>query len=213
MKCEDFAGIVADLNREGVLHSLERTRALEHAGDCARCTQRLEEARGIEAALSDLVLETDAVGAPESVRQAILRELGARASGTAAASRPPRVTERRPLWAWATATAAALAVTALVSSVLLRNAPGSSRDVAAPTARTVASDAAVRTEGDGEFVPLQYGDLLADSDSFLIVRVRLDRSRLADLGLSVVTASDADTVPADLLLGQDGIARAIRLVE
>jgi len=212
MRCEDFGEIVAELNREGALHPEERTRALKHAAGCASCTLRLEEARGTEAALSDLAAETDAVGPPESLRRATLRKFGERVSETAAASRPFRWA-LGPRWRWTAAAAAAVAVIALVSPLLLRNVRQVSRDAAVRMARTAVQGTATRTENAGEFVPLQYGDLLADSDSFVIVRVRLDRSRLVDLGFGADVASDPDTVPADLLLGQDGIARAIRFVE
>ena len=45
-----------------------------------------------------------------------------------------------------------------------------------------------------------------------LVRVELPRSALASFGLPVNAEATGDRVKADVLMGQDGIARAIRFV-
>jgi len=63
-----------------------------------------------------------------------------------------------------------------------------------------------------EFVPLVYGDPLADVDAVHVVRVAVARSALAGYGLPVSGRPEASVVSADVLVGQDGLARAIRFV-
>jgi hypothetical protein len=62
-----------------------------------------------------------------------------------------------------------------------------------------------------DFVPLVVGDAppLASGQ---LVRVELPRSALAALGLTLDPARAGDTIKADVLVGDDGLARAIRFV-
>lgn len=60
----------------------------------------------------------------------------------------------------------------------------------------------------GEFFEIPYAPALSDYDSGQVVRVNLRGSSVWRLGVPVLT----DKVQADVLVGDDGIARAIRLV-
>jgi hypothetical protein len=64
-----------------------------------------------------------------------------------------------------------------------------------------------------EFVPLEDGDALRDVESVQLVRVELSPSTLSALGWTVGDEAVARHVNADLVVGQDGVARAIRLVQ
>jgi hypothetical protein len=64
-----------------------------------------------------------------------------------------------------------------------------------------------------EFLPLGYGSALSLQDGGQIVRVEVPRSTLVSFGLPVNTARVGQRVKADLLLGVDGSARAIRFVQ
>ena len=61
------------------------------------------------------------------------------------------------------------------------------------------------------FIPLPAADGLPGFDSGMIVRVALPTASLPAFGLAIAPES-TQTVNADLLVGQDGQARAIRLV-
>lgn len=62
------------------------------------------------------------------------------------------------------------------------------------------------------FLPVAGGDVFAPLDRGRVVRVRMPRSALAVFGLPVNEDRIADSVRADVLLGEDGMARAIRFV-
>jgi hypothetical protein len=63
-----------------------------------------------------------------------------------------------------------------------------------------------------EFFPLLEGDDLSSLESGQIVRVELQGSELLAVGLPVDAAMTDEPVKADVVLGHDGLARAIRFV-
>lgn len=63
-----------------------------------------------------------------------------------------------------------------------------------------------------DFLPLTYDSNVASMDSGHIVRVELPRSALASMGLPMNIERAGEPVKADVLLGEDGVARAIRFV-
>jgi hypothetical protein len=63
-----------------------------------------------------------------------------------------------------------------------------------------------------DFIPLAQGGNFGQSEAGHIVRVELPRSALTSFGLPFNAESAGGRVKADVLLGEDGIARAIRFV-
>jgi hypothetical protein len=62
------------------------------------------------------------------------------------------------------------------------------------------------------FYPLVEEDEMAPLESGVIVRVEAPASTLISFGLPITAENINRTVQADLLLGQDGLARAIRFL-
>ena len=71
------------------------------------------------------------------------------------------------------------------------------------TAREIATD----------FIPLSYMNVASLQDGGQIVRVELPRSALVNFGLPVNMDRYNEKVKADVLLGFDGLAHAIRFVQ
>ena len=64
------------------------------------------------------------------------------------------------------------------------------------------------------FVPLPYAESDVPLEEAVIVRVQLPRSELGRLGLPLAVTTGANSnISADLLIGQDGITRAVRIVK
>ena len=63
-----------------------------------------------------------------------------------------------------------------------------------------------------DFMPLSYGGQFSQMDEGQVVRVELPRSALHSFGLPVNAERAGERVKADVLLGHDGVARAIRFV-
>jgi hypothetical protein len=119
-----------------------------------------------------------------------------------AAHTPPRARHR----ARAVALAAAAALGAVALAALLTRAglwDARERDGAAGAPAAVAS---VAPAAAAPFQPLAFTPALSASQSYSVVRVRIP---LAALAPGHVAPADA-TIEADLLVGEDGLARGIR---
>jgi len=64
-----------------------------------------------------------------------------------------------------------------------------------------------------DFYPLPDADGLPPVESALVVRVQLPMASLELIGFPINQDRAADPVEAEVLLGQDGLARGVRLVE
>ena len=84
----------------------------------------------------------------------------------------------------------------------VRTPAGVSREAAANTREEIATD----------FMPLTYDGSFSQLDDGQVVRVELPRSALHSFGLPVNAERGGERVKADVLLGHDGVARAIRFV-
>jgi hypothetical protein len=67
-------------------------------------------------------------------------------------------------------------------------------------------------DDNGEFYPISYAgnETLAGGR---IVRVDLPREQAFAMGIRVPLENDSDTVRADIIVGPDGVPRAVRLVK
>ncbi|HEX8844691.1 MAG TPA: hypothetical protein VF791_08615 [Pyrinomonadaceae bacterium] len=63
-----------------------------------------------------------------------------------------------------------------------------------------------------EYLPLTYGVNLSQLEGGQVVRVELPRSAMQSFGLPMNAERAGERVKADVLLGHDGVARAIRFV-
>jgi hypothetical protein len=70
----------------------------------------------------------------------------------------------------------------------------------------------VVTEAVTEFYQLREGDDLTALGTLQLIRVELPSSALSDVGLPVSLEAVNARVKADVVLGEDGLARAIRFV-
>ena len=66
--------------------------------------------------------------------------------------------------------------------------------------------------GVEEFEPVPGAAGLPDLESGSVVRIAVPVGALPEYGLDIVQGGSKTTVDADVLVGQDGLARAIRLV-
>lgn len=85
-----------------------------------------------------------------------------------------------------------------------RNVGGTSPNAAAASGE--------RPEITTEFIALAHGGGFAAGDGAHVVRVELPRTALERFGLTFNAERSGGRVKADVLLGQDGVARAIRFV-
>jgi hypothetical protein len=81
-------------------------------------------------------------------------------------------------------------------------------DVAAP-AEAAANEPYVASD----FVPVPFTGAINSDDPGMIVRVQLTRASLAQLGYPVAETPDEDLILADVLVGEDGWPRGVKLIQ
>ena len=197
MNCREFDDLVFEFARGWVADGA----ALAHTDTCSRCAARLASEREVAAALRILATSSQSLDAPARVERVLLAAYrrGARAQSAARSG---------ALWpAWGIA--AALAVLA-VAAALQPRAP-------APVALHNAAASQVVESADTGEVATQYFALEQDTDlSALegapVVRMKLPRTALTAFGLPMNPERAEEPVQADVVLGPDGFARAVRFV-
>jgi hypothetical protein len=144
--------------------------------------------RSLEAAFRAVAEEDAGIGASPAVEARLLAEVRSIAAG-----------RRRRRFAAALGIAAALLLAVSVPAWRMLARP----PVPAPSTREVTT----------EFLPLLYSSIPASHVQ--MVRLAVPRAALASFGLAPLEALDrasAGTVLADVLVGDDGLARAVRFV-
>lgn len=228
MTCRDFDEIVHGLVRLELLDVRLREEALEHTARCSECEERMAQARLLAEATELAVSRAPEHGASPRVEAALL---------TAFRNRRRRVTWWRRL-EWATATAAAVGLAGFFWVAPYRSkeptapAPGrgvssqsrgpqdaSGPDLSSPGDQNSAAEtnvvrlAASGAYEAGDFVLLPFAGGIEPEDAGMVVRVQLTPASLAELGYPMAEASDEGLVRADVLVGEDGWPRAVRLVQ
>jgi len=133
--------------------------------------------------------------------------------------KPQELSQAQPLPTQAPAEAKVEKPGILVGGDVARQ--GSSKKAAARTPRAARSfkhearaesAAAVAQTNGNEYFPLTYLAGATAMESGTVVRVELSRTALISLGVPVQPDRPEETLKADVVLGDDGVARAIRLV-
>src|SRR5690242_6509187 len=111
---------------------------------------------------------------------------------------------RRYKWMYVWQSAAVLALAFALSSLLMRNA----RQAELPAAHSDAQQFGPAALPG--FVPLPYGESGVPLGEAVVMRVQLRASDVTALGVSVPPGHTHGQIGADVLIGQDGVARAVR---
>ncbi len=194
MKCHEFASGIVDLAR-GVAGEPAAEAALrEHIADCDECAARLRREERLTAGLRALSRGMEAPDSGGLEARLLERFDLERESAVRGAVRLDR---------WYAAAAVLVMVLGLAAAWrTIRAQPGAG---AAP---------ASQAQEDGTaFVPWPGAAALPDFESGQLVRTELPPSVLPLLGFEMTDAPADGHVVADVLYGQDGLARAVRLVK
>ncbi len=194
MRCEALDEIIAELGRDASVALSQRMMLEAHAVRCERCASRLAEERQLTAALRSLACADANARTPTRVEDQL------RATFRRQHRAPPTCSPTR---SWLrSALAAALLVLALF--FIRPEAPVPHAVPAAP--------ATAEAQADG-FIPIRLADSQPNGDGVWIARVEMAPQALAALGLPLLVEVETDRpIMADILLGQDGLAQAIRFV-
>lgn len=94
-----------------------------------------------------------------------------------------------------------------------RRGNGHKKGVGQTTNGVVADNSIANEEVATDFMPIGYVNSLSLQDGGSVVRVELPRSTIVSMGFAVNMNRYGERVKADVLMGADGLARAIRFVQ
>jgi hypothetical protein len=192
MSCHEFETRLVELARGQQVEGESAVR--RHAHDCAACRARLDTELALTAGLQALANETPA-GASPALEMRVLSAFDAAQAATVA---------REGEWRSWLAAAAAVAV-------LVTGLAAAWRGFHAGPGTPVTAGGRVAAEPAPEFVPWPGAAALPAFESGHLVRTELPASVLPLLGITP-SGPARNTVVADVLVGQDGLARAVRVV-
>lgn len=225
MNCAEFAIVVHELAAEDsradkkTLSAAEAISARFHAEICAVCAARLHEAQSVAMALNFAAEQAAKTGVRAQVEMTVLEAFREHQRTTKPVQYEPR---RSPVrWTeWIAVSAAAAVLLAVGAWKFSRtHSPKVSRtSIASPAddanaGTEPAADSRDTAVQDSDFVPLPYGEDFSADDSGVVVRVSMTRDALESLGYPVDEVRGQDVVQADLVVGEDGWPRAVRLVQ
>jgi len=194
MTCRELKFDLIDFAR-GVALDPSRAAAVErHLRDCAPCSAIVGRQRDITASLRRLAKEQRALALDPARLNSLVAAVGRR-----------RGRSRRATIAVGLSLAASILIVVSLSVGVTREppTPGSSQAVAATLAPPTGAETA--------FVVLPGADALPRLESGRVIRIEIPESELTAVGLW--SPPHAGVVQADVLVGQDGLARAVRLVK
>jgi hypothetical protein len=239
MNCQTFRTIVDEIDLPDGLEATALDDALGHAQACSRCARQLHQARELALSLQALARADRRRQASEHTEACLLLAFRAQkgvessrawrgwmaaaaavilALGLGLLWRHSSMTGRRPpvrsvasVPAPGAPQASAQLTPALTVSPPYRSAPDSTNGI-----RTGKRHGSVSPEVEAEeladFVPLPFADQDTPVASGEVVRIQLSEADLGLLGVPVSDDASGRSLTADVVIGEDGVARAIRFL-
>lgn len=242
MNCHEFDEVVNSLARDQMMEASVKAKAQTHVASCETCRAGLEDERKLTASLRALAGETANVGASAACEEYLMDVFESEVARSARRSTRPRwayavgaiaamfllmigISVWRSRSVKAPQLTAASAFGVAISSTITSHAASLSNELPFTThpARTGGRGRNLRQprtrhplkaseEIATDFIPVTFGNNGLEAGS-QIVRVELPRSTLANFGLPMNMDRADHPVKADVLVGMDGVARAIRFVQ
>jgi len=230
MNCKEFEAVALEFVRGDMTDVPAQQNLLAHARTCAHCARRLGAERLLTSVVATVIAQDRERSAPQRVEKALLtafheqqkykrsRRLwmrptiaGAIAAGLilAAVISVPRAEKAKVVTVKQALPAAPVPVIAPVYRAVKKPPPRTLR--AGVRKRPNTKTAALPREIMTDFIPMTYDPHPIERGR--VVRVRLPRTALAAFGLPVNEQQAEQPIRADVVLGEDGLARAIRFIE
>jgi hypothetical protein len=180
----------------------------EHVKQCPECAGLLERQRRLVSGLRSMAGDMRAVAAPPRVEHHLMEEFRRQM----APAKPRAIRVRwMPAFSWAAAAAAVIAVGVWVAPQRHAATPATHHsNTSAVELASLADDGAADDDG---FIPLPNTERVGPNDDVNVVRMELPRSAMLVVGLDVSPERVSEPVQADVMLGPDGLARAVRFVD
>ena len=194
MNCQEFWNAMPEF---------EPNAEHSHLAGCPVCQARWNHRREIEAGLRAVAADCRKLEAPARVEARLLKAFRAQ-SGI-----PERRAQRRwiPALTWAAAFATMLA---LGFFLMQQREPEAARSMAPHGTERASLEMPNDMEG---FIPLPNTEAVQANEEMGVVHVEVPRSAMLAVGLEVSADRAGEMVQADVMLGSDGVARAVRFLD
>jgi hypothetical protein len=191
--------------RESRLEIVERVRSgapaghalANHMAECLRCAERWETEMELSRGMRDARSSIMRLRSTPDARTRLMAEFDER--------RHHAFKQRWLVWAMA-------AITTLVLVGALKQVQWGARGTAPRTVQMGADHNTVDLMAENGFVPVPYAAPLAPGEFVEVVQRELTPAALARMGF-VIQSSYSSDVTAELMVGQDGLPRAVRVPE
>lgn len=190
----------------------------EHLQRCEPCAVRLRSQLALKQGLRAVAGKLRRIEAPARVEARLVAAFRAQSGIAASGSRSFRGRAPwMPVLTWAAAVAAVFALAVL----LIRGrqpdlpAPAVSRgpELALNTMPAEFGNVDGASLVESGFIPLPNAAQIDPNEEVNLVRVEVPRSAMIALGYDVKPEEASDSVKADVMLGNDGLARAVRFLD
>ena len=196
MNCRNWIAELVECARTGLQPGVELQR---HLRECSGCSERWEDERNLSVQFRSMRNAAATWRQPDAQRDRIMREFELE-----------RLDAVYPTLRWALSAAAVL----LVSVALVYDWQSGRPPVPALETNTLNIPRTPDIEElpvDGGFVAVPYAPPLAPGEFVRVVRTELRPIALARMGI-YVNAVDLSDIPTDVLVGEDGFPRAVRVI-
>jgi hypothetical protein len=196
------------MNCQEFWNSMPEPAAHPHLQSCAGCARRMQRRRELAAGLSALASGMRRVGAPARVEERLTAAFRAH-GGVVHSGRPSR--RWIPALTWGVALAATIGAGLFLigqrQPEAQRPAPVRWAELAAMRGPSAADLEAASEEG---FLPLPGAVHLPAAEEYTVLHMELPRSSMLSVGIDIAPDQADETVRADVMIGGDGLARAVR---
>ncbi len=227
MNCREYESELIELARNGSLDREDRARVLAHVGICDACRTMLQSQKRLNIAASILTAEAGQTSMPPQAEHVLLAEFES-AHRTRRVERPQRrrfvygvlggavAASLAVLWwlAYRPAPKVELAISAPAAVIAAASAPATVQPTLAVTKLRPAKPIhrPTQTEPEQPFIAIPYTLPVEAWERTDVVRMDMPVSALVAAGLPMGMVDPGAEARTDVLVGQDGRARAVRLI-
>lgn len=205
MNCSNWTKELVESARRSGLRAEPGRELRAHLNVCAGCRERWDAEQQLTSHFEVMREQMRPLRSPAAQREVLMRDFS-------------RIHARRtvPSWAWALGAAAALVLAVMIGHMLGEAAKKPAREVRKTQAAlyeasdVLSNDASALSSDD--FIAVPYTPPLAPGEMVRVLHEDLYPQALASMGVEVDPAW-TDRVPAEVVVGEDGLPRAVRITE
>jgi hypothetical protein len=215
MNCNFRRGQLIELARNGSPDAIERNRVMAHLNVCRSCRLLMEEQVGLTAAIEEFAADSD-MAPPANLASIVLSEFDANKTSHGVRGRvaAAAIVTIAAALVWLAAIPRGHVIPSRVQAVasIPPAAPALDPPIIKPVSKPVHRHTAKPADNSEPFVAIPYTVPLDPRERAVVMRMDMPVTALAAVGLAVAAADPRASAQTDVIVGEDGRIRAIRLL-